>query len=184
VIFEGNQSFPPNIDAARHFHSAIYPRILRHFPGCRFYIVGRSPLRPVRELASDKVIVTGRVDDIRPSLAKASVFVCPMRMGSGIKNKSLQAWAMAKPVVSTPAGIGGLAAIPNHNIIVSDGAMSFADAVCQLLADAQRRKDLGESARETILAHHSWHQKALALESILERIPSHNGDREALTKIS
>jgi glycosyltransferase involved in cell wall biosynthesis len=182
VIFEGNQEFPPNIDAVRHFHSSIYPRILRHFPDCRFYIVGRSPMPAVKALASANVIVTGRVEDIRPSLAKASVFVCPMRMGAGIKNKILQAWAMAKPVVSTPAGIGGLAVIPNHNIIVSEGATPFADAVCQLLANSQRRKDIGESARETILAHHSWHQKASALESILERVPFQVTSRESITQ--
>jgi glycosyltransferase involved in cell wall biosynthesis len=169
VIFEGNQWYPPNVDAVHYFHSAIYPRILSRFPRCRFYIVGRRPAPSVQALAGENVIVTGRVEDIRPSFGKASVFVCPMRMGAGIKNKILQAWAMAMPVVATPAAMGGLAAVPDHNIIVAKDPTRFADAVCELLSDGQRRRELGEKARETILAHHNWPQKAAVLESILEK---------------
>ena len=100
VVFEGNMNFEPNVDTARVLVQEILPRLRRRVAHARIGLVGRNPTDAVRALASDQVDVTGTVEDVRPYLAKAAVFACPMRLGSGIKNKILQAWAMERPVVA------------------------------------------------------------------------------------
>jgi polysaccharide biosynthesis protein PslH len=167
VVFEGNQSFPPNADAATHFATRVLPEVRRAVPGCRFFVVGRDPDPAVQNLASDRVVVTGRVADVRPWLDRASVFVCPMRMGAGIKNKILQAWAMGKPVVATPTAVGGLAAVPDVNIVVARSGHPFGRAVVRLLQDPIARTQLGKQGRETALTRYAWEQQAQSLEAIL-----------------
>ena len=167
VVFEGNQGFPPNVDAARHFATRVLPQVRRAVPDCRFFVVGRDPDPAVQRLASDHVVVTGRVDDVRPWLDRASMFVCPMRLGAGIKNKILQAWAMAKPVLATPTAVGGLAAVPDENILVAGSGAPFARAVVRLLQDPMARAELGKKGRDTVLTRYAWEQQAQALEAIL-----------------
>jgi sugar transferase (PEP-CTERM/EpsH1 system associated) len=167
LVFEGNQGFPPNADAAAYLARTILPLVRMSFPECRLFIVGRDPDPRTLALASAHVVVTGRVDDVRPYLDRASLFVCPMRMGAGIKNKILQAWAMAKPVVATPVAAGGLRIRSGENIVVAGSASAFAREVVRLLDDPIRRRDLGKLARETVLAHYTWEQQAAALEDYL-----------------
>jgi glycosyltransferase involved in cell wall biosynthesis len=167
VIFEGNQSFLPNADAAAYFARSVLPLVRRVIPDCRFFVVGREPDAATRALASPHVVVTGRVDDVRPWLDRASVFVCPMRMGAGIKNKILQAWAMAKPVVATPTAVGGLSAVPGENIVVARSTRAFAASVVRLLRDPITRAELGKRGRETILTRYSWEQQAGALDMVM-----------------
>lgn len=167
LVFEGSQRFGPNVDAADYLVRAILPLVRRRFPECRVYIVGRDPDPRTVALASPQVVVTGRVPDVRPYLDRASLFVCPMRMGAGIKNKILQAWAMARPVVATPVAVGGLRADPGQNIVVAGNASAFAGEVVRLLDDPLRRRELGKRARDTVLAHYTWEQQAAALAEIL-----------------
>jgi sugar transferase (PEP-CTERM/EpsH1 system associated) len=167
VAFEGNQSFPPNVDAAAYFVRAIFPAVLERFPACRFSVVGRDPAPSIRALATEQIVVTGRVDDIRPYLDQASVVVCPMRTGAGIKNKLLQALAMGKAIVATQVALGGLHVLPGRDLLVADDPRSFAAAVIDLLADDMRRRDLGKQARDAALAHYTWEQQAQAFEGVL-----------------
>jgi polysaccharide biosynthesis protein PslH len=167
LVFEGNQSFPPNVDAALHLVRDILPRVRQRVPSCRAYLVGRDPPRATQRLASDHVVVTGRVEDVRPYVDQATVFVCPMRTGAGIKNKILQAWAMGKPVVATPTAVGGLHASPGRDIVVARSGAAFAEAVVGLIGNPLARRDLGKRARDLVLQHYSWAQHAGALERAL-----------------
>ena len=167
LVFEGNQGFPPNVDAARYFAREIFPLVRQSVPECRFLVVGRDPSASTRALVGDHVDVTGRVEDIRPFLDRATVFVCPMRMGAGIKNKILQAWAMEKPVVATSTAIGGLRATPGENIVVATGAKAFAEAVVALLRNSSARQHLGKHGRDTVLTFYSWEQQARTFENVL-----------------
>lgn len=167
LVFEGNQSFPPNADAAAYFAGEILPLVRRSVPECRFVVVGRDPAAATLALAGDHVDVTGRVEDVRPFLDRATISVCPMRKGAGIKNKILQAWAMEKPVVATPTAIGGLRAVPGDNVVAARGAKAFAEAVVALLQDPATRQHLGKRGRDTVLTYYSWEQQARNLESVL-----------------
>lgn len=164
LVFEGNMSFPPSVDAVLYFCREILPLIWKQKPKAKFCIVGKDPVPEIRSLASDRITVTGYVDDVRPYLDRASVFVCPMRKGAGIKNKILQAWAMAKPVVATSTAVAGLCANKEENILIADEPSPFARQVDRLLSSSQLRRRLGQNGRATVLRYHTWQRQAQLLE--------------------
>jgi glycosyltransferase involved in cell wall biosynthesis len=167
LIFEGNMGFPPNVDAACYFCRAIFPKILKRVPAAKLFLVGKDPAPQVRALQSHSVTVTGYVDDVRYYLDRATVFICPMRKGAGIKNKMLQAWAMAKPVVATSLAVAGLEAIHMRNVLIADNPYGFSKAVLSLLDGSIDRKSLGVQARRTAVDHYSWKAQVKLFESEL-----------------
>jgi polysaccharide biosynthesis protein PslH len=170
LIFEGNMSFGPSVDGIRYFHSEILPLIRHEIPATKLWIVGKDPVPAILDLRSENVLVTGYVDDVRPYLDQASVFVCPMRKGAGIKNKLLQAWAMGKAIVATPIALAGLKAEPGTNIVVGKDARQFATAVVRLLQDRSKRESLGDRGRKTVLDLHNWKDRAESFETLMESI--------------
>lgn len=167
LVFEGVMGFSPNIDAALYLCNDILPAIRRAEPAVRLTIVGRDPAPEVQALAAEHVQVTGRVPDIRPYMKPSSVFVCPMRMGAGIKNKILQAWAMGMAVVSTPEGAMGLPAIDGQNLLLCDSPESFAQATVRLLRDGALRARLGQAGRTCVEREFSWQSKAHEFEALM-----------------
>lgn len=168
IVLEGNMGFPPNIDAARYFISQILPKIWRSVPEAHFYLVGQRPHPDVVALAADKVTVTGFVEDIRPWLNRAQVFVCPMRIGSGMKNKILQAWAMEIPIVATSISTSGLIVQADKNVVVRDGIDEFAQAVIELLQNPGQARSIGMAGRRTVEQYYSWDQAARQFGDLLE----------------
>lgn len=168
IVFEGNIAFGPNADGVRYFHRDVLPLVRKELPDVRFWIVGKDPPQDIRAMADgESVKVTGFVDDVRPYVQSASLFVCPLRKGAGIKNKLLQAWAMGKPVVATSKCIGGLKVREGQNILVRDDPQGIADAVVRLLRDPEYARTIGNHARETICESYTWSSTARQLERVL-----------------
>ena len=167
LVFEGTMDFLPNTDGIVAFCRDTLPLIHAKRPEVKVFVVGKNPTDEVKALASDKVTVTGFVDDVRDWVEKSSMFICPLLRGAGIKNKILQAWAMEKAVVATPVSCGGLQLREDENIVVADGPQAFADAVLALLDDEPRRRALGAEGRRTVLAHSSWEATADHMDRIL-----------------
>jgi glycosyltransferase involved in cell wall biosynthesis len=166
IVFEGNMGFAPNVDGAAWFCRDVFPLIVRRRPDVRLWLVGKDPTPAVRDLAGDRVRVTGTVDDVRPWLDQAAVFVCPMRSGAGIKNKILQAWSMALPVVTTTIATGGLEVADGNNLLVEDDPVLFAERVVALLNDPDLAARIGQAGRATILRSYTWQQKSRELERV------------------
>ena len=160
LIFRGIMDFLPNVDAALYFAKEIFPMIKKEFPGIRFYIAGRNPVDEIKRLADKNIIVTGYVEDMRMAMAKAAINVCPMRIGSGIKNKILESMAMEIPTVATAKACFGIDAQDDKNICIADAPEQFAKKVCDLLKNSQKRELIGKKARELVLNHYSWKQSA------------------------
>jgi glycosyltransferase involved in cell wall biosynthesis len=156
LIFTGNFSYPPNIDAARWLVAAIMPRIWRERPGVTLTLAGSDPTPDVRALAGDRVTVTGRVPDLRPYLRGAAVYLCPLRLGAGIKNKVLEALALGCPVVATPLSLDGIAARDGVEALVGTNEAELADAVLRLLADPAGAARLGAAGRALVAESYSW----------------------------
>jgi len=170
LVFEGRMDFRPNADAAISFCRELLPHVRAAIPDARLKLVGMNPAVDVRALASDAVDVTGHVDDVRPYLDRARLFICPLRKGAGIKNKILQAWAMGKAVVATPESVGGLNVQQDVNIVVRPFGRSLAKAVVDLLNDPARAAAMGAAGRRTIINHYTWDQKALELDRQLRNV--------------
>ena len=171
LVFSGSMDWHPNEDAVCYFVDTILPRIRAEAPAASFTIVGRNPGARVRELAAQPgVIVTGTIDDVRPSIGEASVYVVPLRAGSGTRIKIFEALAMGKAVVSTTVGAEGLALESGRHFLAADTPHDFATAVIRLLRDPARRQELGDEGRALVEANYSWAMVARQFEEHCEKV--------------
>jgi len=170
MAFTGTMDWMPNEDGVVYFTDKIFPIIRREIPTAAFWIVGRRPPRRIQVLASDQVVVTGTVDDIRPYLAKAQVCVVPLRSGSGTRIKIFEAMAMGKAVVSTTMGAEGLPVAHGENIVLADDPADFAREVVRLLRDAPRRAQLGAAARRLVEENYGWPAVAAHFDEIMTAV--------------
>jgi sugar transferase (PEP-CTERM/EpsH1 system associated) len=169
IIFRGLMNFLPNADAAIFFARDVMPLIWQRKPDAEFWIVGSNPIPEVESLARTKGIrVTGFVEDLREAMAESEVIVSPMRIGSGIKNKILEAMAMAKAVVATPMSLAGISGVPGEDFLTGATPQELADQTVALLEDPSRRRRVGEHARETVLRFHSWESHCGRFHQIYE----------------
>jgi polysaccharide biosynthesis protein PslH len=164
IVFTGQMTYPPNAEAVTLFARSSLPAIRAIHPNAVFAIVGRKPTADVRALARlPGVIVTGEVADTRHWIAAADVVVAPLKLARGIQNKVLEAMAMGKPVVASPAAAEGIDAEPGRDLLVSEGPGS----VLALLSDKTRAFALGRSARARMVARYSWDTRLANLSQIL-----------------
>ena len=148
LIYIGSMDWYPNEDAVAFFADEVLPRIQETVPDVAFSIVGGNPSARVQKLAErEGVVVTGRVPEIKPYFAEATVFVVPLRIGSGTRLKILEALAMGKAIVSTTVGAEGLDLRDGEEILIADEPTAFADAVIRLLTDSELRRRVGETGR-------------------------------------
>jgi polysaccharide biosynthesis protein PslH len=137
LLFTGTMDYRPNVDAVLWFAESILPRLRQAHPDVRCLAVGKAPDARLRAAARRRpdLLVTGGVPDVRPYLARAALYVVPMRMGSGVRLKVLEAMAAGVPIVSTRVGLEGIAAEDGEHALVADAPTAFAAAVLRLLAD-------------------------------------------------
>jgi glycosyltransferase involved in cell wall biosynthesis len=167
MLFTGALDWLPNGDAATFFVREVLPRIRRTIPTAEFRVVGRNPSPALAsELRVDGVSLLGSVDDVRPHLAEAGLFVVPLRIGGGTRLKILEAWAMGKAVLSTSVGAEGLPAENHRNIVIEDDPAGIAERAVSLLRDASARRALGVAGRQTVEREFSWdHIARLLMEA-------------------
>jgi len=167
MIFTGKMDFRPNVDAAMWFAEEILPKITREIPDAHFTIVGQKPHTRLGALRDrSDVTLTGYVDDIRPYLKAADVYIAPLRMGSGTRFKLLEAMAMGRPVVSTRIGAEGLDVQNGDQMLLADSPEEFAAAVISLLRDEDRRVALGSRGRDLVRSGYDWHAIIPSVEAI------------------
>lgn len=181
VVFSGNMGYAPNVEAVTWFANACWQRIRLAVPHAEFWIVGGNPVSAVEALASrDGIRVTGFVPEMAAVLRRAAVAVAPMRSGSGMQAKVLEAMACGLPVVASELGLGAIAARRGEELVVANAPGDFADSVISLLRDAPARQLMGSKARSYVTAHHSWEQIALHVESLYASLaPSAAADQPA-----
>lgn len=172
IVFTGAMDYWANVDAVTWFVREVLPGIRRELSQASFYIVGSNPTRAVEALATEAgVVVTGRVADVRPYLAHAALAVAPLRLARGVQNKVLEAMAMARPVVATPAALRGIAITTPPGVVACEEPDAFANATVQLLLSADRHR-LGSAAREFVLREFSWNRAMDALCALIEAGPA------------
>jgi sugar transferase (PEP-CTERM/EpsH1 system associated) len=168
LVFTGSMDWLPNEDAMLYFCRDILPLVRRLQPEATLSIVGRAPTPAVRRLAQEHgVSVTGRVDDVRPHIEAADVYVVPLRIGGGTRLKIFEAMAMGKAVVSTTIGAEGLPVIPGRHIEIADDTQAFADVVVDLFQNDSRRRALESAARRLVVEEYDWSAVAGSLERAL-----------------
>jgi len=135
VLFLGGYRHPPNVDAVHYFAAEILPKLRRAEPKLRFIVGGANPTDQVAALAGPHIEVTGQIADLQTLMDRARVFVCPLRVGAGVKGKIFTALAYGIPVVTTPVGIEGSGLLPDEHVLLADDAKSFAKQTLRLYRD-------------------------------------------------
>jgi len=171
VVFVGAMDYRANVESVLHFAAAVWPAIRAKNPAASFVIVGSNPAASIKNLANkDGIIVTGRVDDVRPWLKRARVVVAPLRVGRGIQNKVLEAMAMARPVVASPAAAAGIICEDGEDVIIAATAKEMAEQICLLLNDEQKSRALGAAARSRMVNEYNWTAQLKRFDVCLETI--------------
>jgi glycosyltransferase involved in cell wall biosynthesis len=166
IVFVGSMDWLPNQDAVTYFVSQILPRIRRVVPAT-FTVVGRNPPESVRQHATSPYVrVTGTVDDVRPFVARAQVFVVPLRTGGGTRIKIFEAMAMGKSIVSTSVGAEGLPVTHGRDILLADDPDAFATHVIQLLQQPETRRRLGHLGRQLVASRFTWDAAAARFSEV------------------
>jgi glycosyltransferase involved in cell wall biosynthesis len=156
LLFVGSMDYHPNVDAVTWFSLAAWPEVARNHPDLQFTIVGRQPSPAVQALASERIRVTGTVDDVRPFYASALAAVVPLRSGSGTRLKILEAMAAGVPVVSTRLGAEGIEAEDEVHLLLADNGAEIAAAIGRLASSATLRSRLSKAGRELVTAKYDW----------------------------
>lgn len=156
MVFTGAMKYVPNYDGVIKFLDEIFPLIKKQVPGAKMYVVGSNPPSQLKAYESESVTVTGFVDDVRPYIDKASVFVVPLYMGSGTRLKVVEALSMQIPVVSTSIGCEGIDVSDGEHLIIRDNSAEFADAVVDLFENHDLRRKLISNGDKIVQEKYDW----------------------------
>lgn len=179
MLFVGNFTHPPNVDAAIWLAHEIMPRVRALNPSAVLRIAGAAAPDPVRKLSGEGVEFVGEVDAIEPLLESAAVVLAPVRHGGGMRMKVLHALASGKAVVTTRLGAEGLLLEDGEPaLVVGDDTETIAATAARLLNDGAERRALGDRARRFVQARHSPEAYAQRLEAVYEEAVAERDESE------
>ncbi|HEY2962934.1 MAG TPA: glycosyltransferase [Pyrinomonadaceae bacterium] len=160
IVFTGSMDWLPNEDAIRYFMREIMPRVKEKVSDATLTVVGRNPPPALVEMSKEdaSLIITGRVDDVRPYMERAAAYIVPLHIGGGTRLKIFEAMAMEKAVVSTTVGAEGLPLTDGVELLLADEPQAFANAVVKVLTDSSYASELGQRAAENVRQNHGWRQ--------------------------
>ncbi len=172
LLFTGNYIDDSNRDAVLWFAREVWPKLKRRYPDLRFQVVGPEPSAQMRELArtGSGIEVTGEVDDVRPYLNHARVYVCPVRKGLGMRMKILEAMASGIPVVATTLAAKGIPAQVGENCFLADDPGIMINCIDLLLNDTPLCAAIARRARDMVVERFTWEQSVGQLERIFHDV--------------
>ena len=156
LVFIGNLSYIPNIEAANFIAKKVLPKLLEKLPGIKILIAGSNPSKRVLKLANKNIEVQGWVEDIRKTYSSGKIFFAPMTIGSGLQNKLLEAMSTSIPCITSELSNQSLKAVENKNILIGRSINEYVKHITSLLNDEEKRKKIGESGRKYVIENYRW----------------------------
>ena len=169
LLFNGNMNYPPNIESAEFLVNKILPIVWSKRPGVRLLISGTSPSDKVLSLASERVEVSGWVEDVRDNYARSMLLVAPMQISIGLQNKLLEAMAMEIPCITSSMANNALKAKNGEQIIVADTPEQYAHAILLMLSDNELRNSIAKNGHDYVLSTFNWKSSAISLEQLFKK---------------
>ena len=169
LVFTGNMAYPPNVDAAEFLVNEIMPLVWEKMPDAQVMIAGATPDKRVTSLNSEKVTVTGWLDDIRDSYAGAKVFIAPMQIGTGLQNKLLEAMSMRVPSITTPLANDALQAVDGESILIGKDAPTLATHIINLLSNEALYRKISDNGYTFVKQQYSWEEATDKLHQIIHK---------------
>ncbi len=167
ILFTGNMAYPPNIDACQYLIKEILPLVMKKYPDVKVMLAGSSPHASVKKLQSTNVEVTGWVDDMRQCYAISKIFIAPMRIGTGLQNKLLEAMAMQLPCITTTLANDALKATEKKEVLIGDTAEQLALHICYLMENENQCNQMALNAHSFVAEHFSWEKNIAQLNKII-----------------
>lgn len=174
IVFTGNMSYPPNVNAVEYLANDILPLVWKQVPEAKMYIAGATPDPKVKKAACDRIIVSGWLDDIRDAYAQSRVFIAPMRIGTGLQNKLLEAMSMGLPAITTPLANASLGAQPSKEILIGNNAEELAQHIITLLTDAPKAEQIAQAGFDFTNRVYDWGKATAILENAMKNILTSN----------
>ena len=169
LVFTGNMSYPPTVNAVDYLANEILPIVWKTLPDVKLYIAGATPDPKVKKAASDRIIVSGWLDDIRNAYAQSRVFIAPMRIGTGLQNKLLEAMSMSLPAITSPLANASLGAKPNEEILIGNNAKEMANNIIALLTDTQKAEQIAQAGFDFTNRVYDWGKATEVLEEAMKK---------------
>jgi sugar transferase (PEP-CTERM/EpsH1 system associated) len=169
LLFNGNMNYPPNVESAEYLVEKIMPYVWSKLPNVRLLISGASPNSRVTALESDKVVISGWVDDIRENFMKSRVLVAPMQISIGLQNKLLEAMAMQLPCVTSTLANNALGAKHNEQIMVADTPEKYAHYIIELLQNEIKAKQIAMNGYQFVINNFNWQSSTAILEQLISK---------------
>ena len=169
IVFTGNMSYAPNVNAVDYLANEILPLVWKQVPEAKMYIAGATPDPKVKKAACDRIIVSGWLDDIRDAYAQSKVFIAPMRIGTGLQNKLLEAMSMGIPAITTPLANASLGAKPDEEILVGDNASTLAQHIVTLLTDQEKAQKIAHAGFGFTNRVYDWGKSTELLEQEMKK---------------
>ena len=167
LVFTGNMSYPPNVNAVEYLADEIMPIVWKALPETKLYIAGATPDPKVKKAASDRIVVSGWLDDIRDAYAQSRVFIAPMRIGTGLQNKLLEAMSMRLPAITSPLANASLGAKSDEEILVGSSAEEMAQHIITLLTDQEKAERLAQAGYDFTNRVYDWGKATQILENAM-----------------
>lgn len=167
ILFSGNMSYVPNVDAALFLAQEIFPLVKKKLPECNLLIAGANPHTKIEALKSESIIVSGWMDDIRDAYWTSKVFVAPLRLGSGLQNKLLEAMATLTPSITSSLANNALKAKEGKEILIANSAEEFAAQIISLLVDPTMADSIAQNAYTYVTSTFNWETSTQLLENVI-----------------
>jgi polysaccharide biosynthesis protein PslH len=182
IVFVGTMSWYPNADAMHFFLINVWPELKIVCPQLHLHIIGSGAPKKIVALAHDSKDVTmhGFVDDIRPIVEAATLYICPVRTGGGTRLKILDAFALEKCVVAHPIASEGIEAIDTKEIVLAESAEGFTEAIVNLLTNRAERNRIGIAARNLVTRQYSDQKVSQQLSDLFEQIDHMNANYNSM----
>ena len=170
LVFTGNMSYAPNVNAVEYLANEILPIVWKTLPEVKIYIAGATPDPRIKKVASERIIVSGWLDDIREAYAQSRVFIAPMRIGTGLQNKLLEAMSMGLPAITTPLANGSLCAENGKEILVGSNAEELAQHIITLLTDKDKATQIAQAGFDFTNRVYDWGKATQIMEEAMLRV--------------
>jgi glycosyltransferase involved in cell wall biosynthesis len=174
LLFAGNFEYAPNVQAAQYLIEVLLPAVHRRYPNAELWLVGNAPPPELRQHTGTHIRITGYVDDMTMYMEQATVFISPLTVGTGLKNKVLEALAHSLPVVATPLSVDGIHVVPEESALIGERDALTA-LTLRVLEDAALQLRLGQAGRALVEQSYSWASVAERYLALFDEVRAASG---------
>lgn len=154
VCFFGSMSYQPNIDAVLWFIKNVLPLIDSKINFC---IVGLNPSNEILRLRSERIQVTGFLENPYDLIKSSLCTVAPMQTGGGIQNKILESMALGQLTITNNLGAEPIVNHSNfNNILIANSPHEFASLINQIFENPEKFDSIRINSRDFIKKNYSW----------------------------